>query len=126
MSRIGKTRAVLATVGSLGLVLAAPAAPASANASGAGATAIGANYSTQCATGRIESIAANLPIRWEPFTDSPAFTTAQKGYQYNCIPNTYALGGRYTACGVSNANGWIIIDFPDRVGYTYMTCVKDV
>ncbi|HEU4407289.1 MAG TPA: hypothetical protein VFS43_18620 [Polyangiaceae bacterium] len=104
--------------------LKAPSPEESSSVSDASATAA---YSTHCATGRIASIANNLPIRWEPFVDSPPFTTAQKGYQYNCVQNSYALGDRYTACGVSNANGWILIDFGGGdIGFTYMTCVKDV
>ncbi len=106
----------MAALGGLGLALAMPASPASA-----------ASYSTHCATGRVESIASNLPIRTGPFTDAELITTAQRGYQYNCYQNIYWLGDRYTACGVSGANGWIEIKFNDGMsGFAYMTCLKDV
>ncbi|MET7750758.1 hypothetical protein [Micromonospora sp. NPDC005367] len=35
-------------------------------------------------------------------------------------------GDRYTACGVSWANRWLLIDFGSQIGYAYMTCLKDV
>ncbi|MGC4788518.1 hypothetical protein ACLQ22_11890 [Micromonospora sp. DT178] len=109
---------VLALV--FGLGLAAPA-PASAHH----------NYSTQCATGRVESLANNLPLRYEPNINAAVYTWAQMGYQYNCsqfdpIVND-GPGTRYTACGHTNANGWIVIKFGGNVQYfTYMTCLKDV
>ncbi|MER7442435.1 hypothetical protein [Micromonospora avicenniae] len=126
----GKKASLLALSG-LGLALAVPAAPAAAAPSvttvAAGPSAApAAGYSTSCATGRIESIAANLPIREYPFIDATLITTAQKGYQYNCVQGYYALGDRYTACGVSGANGWLLIDFGSQIGYAYMTCLKDV
>jgi hypothetical protein len=87
-----------------------------------------AAYTDFCATGRVKSIANNLPIRTQPLHSAALITTAQNGYQYDCEIDYYALGDRYTACGVSNANGWILIRFYDLgiYGFTYMTCLDDV
>jgi hypothetical protein len=86
-----------------------------------------AGYSDFCATGRVSSLADRLPIRTAPYHSASLISTAYKGYQYNCWVDHYSLGDRYTACGVSNANGWLIIVFNDgRLGWTYMTCLKDV
>jgi hypothetical protein len=88
---------------------------------------VDAAYSKHCETGRVASVASNLPIRYEPLHGSPLITTAQRGYEYNCVRDRYALGDRYTACGVTNANGWILIRFNSGlVGFTYMTCLEDV
>lgn len=113
-------------------VLAIAAASSAIEPVGASAQ-VDASTLASCSTYRIESTAANLAIRYAPDTTSSAITVAQKGYRY-CVwnsPNGYVLGGRYTACGVSNGNGWIEIPFwrPDGsalLGYTYQACVKDV
>ncbi len=75
----------------------------------------------------MSSLADRLPIRTAPRHTAALITTANKGDQYNCLRDAYSLGDRYSACGVSNANGWLIIVFNDgRLGWTYMTCLKDV
>ncbi|MFC5287135.1 hypothetical protein ACFPM7_08745 [Actinokineospora guangxiensis] len=101
--------------------------PAMASAQVGGTVGVAA-YSDFCATGRVKSIANNLPIRTEPLHSAALITTAQMGYQYDCVVDYYALGDRYTACGVSNANGWILIKFNSTgvIGFTYMTCLQDV
>ena len=79
-----------------------------------------------CGTGRVASTANRLPIRVAPFHDAAkAAPSAMVGYQYNCT-GWYALGDRYTACGTTNANGWLEILINGRYAYTYMTCLKDV
>ncbi|WDZ84914.1 hypothetical protein [Micromonospora cathayae] len=110
-------------------VVGAPSAASAADSASftrvsAATSDVGATIAN-CTTGRVESIATNLPIRVAPFHDAPLITTAQVGYQYNCS-GWYALGDRYTACGTSNANGWLEIAFSNQYGYTYMTCLKDV
>ncbi|WFE66005.1 hypothetical protein [Micromonospora sp. WMMD714] len=80
-----------------------------------------------CATGRIQVTATSVNIRVRPEVDAPLVTVGEKGRQYNCIG--YALGDRYTACGVSNGNGWLVIPFGNPVqkyGYSVQACFKDV
>lgn len=97
-------------------------------------TQVGTNALASCSTFRIESVATNLAIRYQPNISSSAITVAQRGWRYDCVwfsPNGYTLGGRYTACGVTNGNGWIGVAFYQSdgsilVGYTYQACVKDV
>lgn len=125
-----------ATIGFVAAVAAQVIQSGSVSAQGVSArlAGVGANALASCATGRIESVANNLPIRDTPFIDSPVYTVAQQGYRYDCEyfdPNGYYLGGRYTACGVANGNGWIIVKFRQADGftlhkYTYQACVKDV
>ncbi|GIF68319.1 hypothetical protein Ais01nite_63540 [Asanoa ishikariensis] len=109
-------------------------APSAASASGgdsvAGASPVRVQMSAaaaaaQCSTYRVESIANNLPIRVAAQHTAALHTVAQKGYRYNCT-GWYVLGDRYTACGVTNANGWLELDFGGAWRYTYMTCLKDV
>ncbi|MEV0725608.1 hypothetical protein AB0I37_22860 [Micromonospora purpureochromogenes] len=97
-------------------------------AAGVFATAAPASaYTNSCATGRVASLANNLRIYAYPDVTSQVWTVAQMGYQYNCSTGYVHLGGRYTACGASNANGWIVILFNSGdYGYAYMTCLKDV
>ncbi len=82
-----------------------------------------------CSTGRVESIANNLPIRNDARINASLITTAQKGYQYNCQGANYPgyiLGDSYTACGVTS-NRWTQIMFNSGTyGYAYATCLKDV
>lgn len=78
-----------------------------------------------CGTGRVASTATNLPIRILPFVDAPLIETVNVGAQFNCT-GFYALGDRYTACGTTNANGWLELYIGNSYGYTYMTCLKDV
>lgn len=126
-----KVKASLVTAAAVGLALAATPANALAapKAGGETATATSTTAATSsCGTGRVESIANNLPIRAWASHSAPVITWAQKGYQYNCDQfDPYTLGDRYTACGVSNANGWLWIAFNDGTwGVAYMTCLKDV
>ncbi|MFG3678783.1 hypothetical protein ACGF5H_01600 [Micromonospora chalcea] len=126
-----KVKAPFVTAVAVGLMLATTSTSALA-APKAGDGKVSRTSSTAaasfCGTGRVESIANNLPIRDNPYHTANVRTIAQKGYQYNCFqPDPYYLSDRYTACGVSGANGWLTILFNDRsLGWAYMTCFKDV
>jgi hypothetical protein len=78
-----------------------------------------------CGTGRVASTAVNLPIRTAPFLDAPLIETVNVGAQFNCT-GFYYLSDRYTACGTTNANGWLELSIGSGFGYTYLTCLKDV
>jgi hypothetical protein len=78
-----------------------------------------------CGTGRVASTAVNLPIRSAPFLDAPLIETVNVGAQFNCS-GFYYLSDRYTACGTTNANGWLELNIGSGFGYTYLTCLKDV
>ena len=71
----------------------------------------------------------------EPDRTSTVYRWYQKGDEVNCIKDSYVYvtnpNGRYTACGVENANGWIRVKLNQNgnsysPAYVYMTCVKDV
>ncbi|MFI6270606.1 hypothetical protein [Micromonospora zamorensis] len=121
-------RSMFGIVAALGLVLAGPAGGASAHSDVASAGQLAAAYTRNCPSGSVVSIANNLPVRAGIKISSPIFHWGQKGWGYACTRNVYALGDRYTACGVSNANGWINVYVPEvgQWGYTYMTCLEDV
>ena len=82
-------------------------------------------FSRNCPTGHVRSLANNLPIRFQHSVSSNPFTSVDKGYWFRCYKNYYELGDRYTACGVTNANGWIMVYWGDMPAWTYMTCLKD-
>lgn len=84
------------------------------------------HYSNNCTTGRIESIAHNLPIRDLPYLSSPVVRTAQVGDHFDCTWQSEPTGDRYNACGHYGANAWIEIRLGDTWGYSYMVCWKDV
>ncbi|MDT0530150.1 hypothetical protein RM555_14255 [Micromonospora sp. DSM 115977] len=87
-----------------------------------------AAYSTQCATGTVESLANNLPIRASYSTSASVLEWGQMGDRFSCYRNQWALGSRYTACGVSQANGWLHVITNNGMsdGWAYMTCLEDV
>jgi hypothetical protein len=78
-----------------------------------------------CGTGRVASTAVNLPIRSGPFLSAPLIETVNVGAQFNCT-GFYYLSDRYTACGHTNANGWLELNIGSGFGYTYLTCLQDV
>ncbi|MGW5349052.1 hypothetical protein ACWERV_00850 [Streptomyces sp. NPDC004031] len=109
------------------LLLAATGAFTASTAEAATPTAssVSPAYTDGCLTGRVVSTAANLPIKSSPTLTAGTITTAQVGDQFNCL--TYTTGDRYTACGHSNANGWLVIYFNSgQRGYSYETCWDDV
>ncbi|MEU4565718.1 hypothetical protein [Micromonospora sp. NPDC023956] len=128
-------KSLLALVATAGLVVAAPGAASAAPdeappRTGAVASVapqqVGVNHTTSCPTGWVVSDANNLPVRTSPSTTASLIEWGQSGWLYECYPNTYYLGDRYTACGVTNANGWIAVWVPGTGwGFTYMTCLDD-
>ncbi|WP_431906293.1 hypothetical protein [Micromonospora carbonacea] len=101
-----------------------PVSPAKATPASGGPVSPTISY---CATGRIAVTATSVNIRVAPEVDAPTLTQGQNGYQYDCIG--YTLGDRYTACGVSNGNGWLVIPFGRPVsyyGYAVQACFRDV
>lgn len=84
-------------------------------------------FISYCATGRVQVAATSVNIRAAARTDAPILTVGNNGSQYNCIG--YVLGDRYSACGVSNGNGWLMIPFGSPVqyyGFAVQACFKDV
>ncbi|WP_433345722.1 hypothetical protein [Micromonospora sp. CA-111912] len=106
-------------------LLAAPTAASAQEATSAPVAAVDdiSVNSSICGTGRVESIATNLPIRSTPNTTGGLITTAQKGYQYDC--DITVTGGWVTACGVYS-NLWVRINFSSQDGFTYAACLDDV
>ena len=102
----------------VGLVVAAPGSVASATTT--------ATFTRNCPTSHVMSLAYNNPIRVSPSVTSTVLQVSQPGYVKECLLDYYTLGDRYTACGVSYANGWIKIWVPGYGwGYGYMTCWED-
>ncbi|MFD0205189.1 MULTISPECIES: hypothetical protein [Saccharothrix] len=68
-----------------------------------------------------------LNVRAGKGTNYDILKTVYRDDKLSCYP--VETGGRYTACGTSNANGWIPIDFRGDVGidgYVASTCVADM
>jgi hypothetical protein len=74
----------------------------------------------------VVSQANNLRFYSQKSITSPWGTVVQRGDEFFC--DTMELGGRYTACGVSNGNGWIMVRDYDynRKAYVYQACVADI
>lgn len=91
-------------------------------------TAQAATYTQKCGTGRVASLANNLPLYVDISINSESWDNRySKGDQFNCEKGGLYVGGRYTACGVTNGNGWIKILFRDGITmFTYQACLKDV
>ncbi|RAO33933.1 hypothetical protein PSN13_02800 [Micromonospora saelicesensis] len=121
----------------LGLVVAAPGGVASASpdrtaidgvlaSTGIASATATATFTRTCAEGTVRSMATNNPIRVSPSITSTVLQWAPLYNVKECLLGYYTLGDRYTACGVSNANGWIKIWVPTYGwGYGYMTCWED-
>ncbi|MFE9750561.1 SH3 domain-containing protein [Saccharothrix saharensis] len=76
--------------------------------------------------GSVIVTADTLRIRAGKGTNYDILKTVKKGDKLSCYP--VETGGRYSACGVTNANGWIPIDFRGDIswdGYVASACVKD-
>ncbi|MDQ7904108.1 hypothetical protein RB614_06170 [Phytohabitans sp. ZYX-F-186] len=116
----------LAVVAAVGVSVAGAglvATPARAAPAGGAASPL----ISYCDTGRVAVTATSVNIRVAPRVDAPVLTQGRSGGQYNCIG--YALGDRYTACGVSNGNGWLVIPFGNPVeyyGFAVQACFRDV
>jgi hypothetical protein len=111
------TSILWSAVAALGLALATPATAA---------IAAPAPYGN-CSTSIVQSVASNLPIRTSANISAPVVDIVQRGDLLNCHQQSVILGGRYTACGVTQANGWVAVWYLNGDwmgwGYTYMTCV---
>jgi hypothetical protein len=85
-------------------------------------------YAT-CSGLAVHSIANNLPIFDRPYITSPRLETVQRGDYLYCAASGVRLGDRYDACGVTRANGWVAVHPSTgdglRIGYAYMTCMRD-
>ncbi|GAA3779975.1 hypothetical protein GCM10022225_80280 [Plantactinospora mayteni] len=116
-------RAVLASMAVVALVLAAPGGVALA----APDSAPRAVHTRGCtSSGLVISKAANLPIRYAPNIGSTVFFVVQKNDVLPCWDSPpVTVDGRYTACGVSQANGWIEVYTGNDWGFTYQTCLLD-
>jgi hypothetical protein len=109
-SRLTVTLAVAAVVG-----LALPGVAGAAD----GSTQIRSN--TACNDGKATAL-ENVAIRTSPSTSADLVTTALKGQTWACGATSVILGGRYTACGTSNGNGWFYVYNANYAGYTVSAC----
>lgn len=77
--------------------------------------------------GSVVVTADKLRIRSGKGTNYSTLKTVSKNDKLSCYP--VESGGKYTACGATNATGWIPVDFRDDIsidGYVAAACVKDV
>lgn len=75
---------------------------------------------TACDDGKATAI-ENVAIRTDTSTSAALVTTALKGQTWACTGPVVA-GGRYTACGTSNANGWFLVWNDNYEGWSASTC----
>ncbi|MFG2111760.1 hypothetical protein ACGFRB_03830 [Streptomyces sp. NPDC048718] len=77
---------------------------------------------TRCNSGGVElaTAAEAVTVRTGPSVSAAVVTTAQKGTTWWC--RGYAVGDRYNACGVTQANAWIYVFNNNYAGYSAMTC----
>ncbi|TQM78447.1 hypothetical protein FHX81_0716 [Saccharothrix saharensis] len=76
--------------------------------------------------GSVIVTADKLRIRSGKGTNYSTLKTVSKNDKLSCYP--VESGGKYTACGATNATGWIPVDFRDDIswdGYVASACVKD-
>ncbi|CCH31711.1 SH3 domain-containing protein [Actinosynnema sp. NPDC047251] len=108
----------------LGGVAGADPAPAAGLQSPADRTSIAA---ARCAGyGWVISNTDGLHVRSGPGTNYDILVTVNRGHRLSCFP--VVAGGRYTACGTTDANGWIPVDRDGNAridGYVASTCVRD-
>src|SRR5690349_1904755 len=103
------SRTTWAAVAVLGLALAAPGSAAVAAPATSEVRAAYAN----CEGVAVTSIANNLPIFERPSITSARLHTVQRGdFLYCRGQHAVELGGRYDACGVTRANGWLNVKVP--------------
>lgn len=79
-----------------------------------------------CNTGWVEVNTERLYVRSGPGTNYGIIATVYRGDLLAC--GWLEAGGRYTACGVTNANGWIAVDLQNDGaidGFVASTCVVD-
>ncbi|AYN36591.1 hypothetical protein DUI70_6097 [Streptomyces albus] len=109
-SRLTVTLAVAAVIG-----LALPGVAGAAD----GSPQLRSN--TACDDGKATA-SENVAIRTSTSTGAALVTTALKGQTWACGVNSVILGGRYTACGTSNGNGWFYVYNDNYAGYTASAC----
>ncbi|CAL9670429.1 hypothetical protein [Streptomyces sp. enrichment culture] len=112
-SRLIVTLAVAAAVVGLALPRVAGAADGSTQP----------RSNTACNDGKATAV-ENVAIRTSTSTSTSAalVTTALKGQTWACGATSVILGGRYTACGTSNGNGWFYVYNDNYAGYTVSGC----
>lgn len=79
-----------------------------------------------CSTGWVEVDTDRLNVRSGPGTNYGVIDTVYRGDLLAC--GWLEAGGRYSACGVTNANGWIAVDLENDGaidGFVASTCVVD-
>lgn len=76
---------------------------------------------TACDDGKATAL-ENVAIRTSASTSAALVTTALKGQTWACGVNGVILGGRYTACGTSNGNGWFYVYNDNYAGYSASGC----
>ncbi|WP_043723183.1 hypothetical protein [Kutzneria sp. 744] len=75
-------------------------------------------------SGDVRVVTTNLTVRTGPGTNYAAQAPMVHGGDVlRCYP--VRTGGRYTACGKTNANGWIEIYRQAGFGYVASACVSD-
>lgn len=109
-SRLTVTLAVAAVVG-----LALPGVAGAADGSPQPRT------DTACNDGKATTF-ENVVIRTSTSTSAAVVTTALKGQTWACGSSSPFLGGRYTACGTSNGNGWFYVYTANYSGYSASAC----
>ncbi|NKI42558.1 hypothetical protein [Streptomyces physcomitrii] len=109
-SRLTVTLAVAAAVG-----LALPGVAGAAD----GSTQVRTN--TACDDGKATA-AENVAIRTGTSTGASLVTTALKGQTWGCYFTYVLTGGRYTACGTTNGNGWFYVYNANYSGYSASAC----
>lgn len=125
--RTRKAGIVVAAVAAMAATLfaAAPAATAHVQDTDQLQDTIGVQLAT-CTDGTVTATVNNLQLRNLPRVDSTATATLRTGVTYGC--QSLVLGGRYTACGQTNGNGWIPVDIDRdgfRDGYAASACLRD-
>ncbi|GGR58430.1 MULTISPECIES: hypothetical protein [Streptomyces] len=110
LSRLTVTLAVAAVVG-----LALPGVAGAVD----GSTELRTN--TACNDGKATAV-ENVAIRTSTSTSAALVTTALKGQTWACGSTSVILGGRYTACGTTNGNGWFYVYNDNYAGYTASGC----
>lgn len=110
------TGIVSAAIAAAALVLLAPLTASAAPAAAPRALA-------HCPNGYVEArYDANIYSGWDSFR---VINTVEAGHLRDCNEG-YDLGRRYTACGVSNGNGWVRIVLSDGTrGWSPQACFID-
>lgn len=113
-----RSRAAASLVAAAAIGLAIPGAASAADQSARPAI-------SYCDSGTGKVIALEtVSVRATPSTTASLVHTSSKGSVSSCLAG-YTLGGRYTACGHTNANGWLYVYGTGWEGWSAMTCWAD-